>query len=191
VSTERIYVEDDIADAFEQAVIERARELVVGDGADESTTIGPMISRRQKDHVLSQLVRARQQGATIACGDQSQEGNFVTPTVLTGLTHDMDIMRDETFGPVACIMRVSDEAEAVSLANDTPYGLGAAVFGETERAQRVARQLTAGMTGVNQGCGGASGTPWVGAQQSGYGYHSGPEGHRQFTQVRMVSRPRV
>ncbi|MCH2134008.1 MAG: aldehyde dehydrogenase family protein [Phycisphaerales bacterium] len=190
VSTERIYVEEGIADVFEQAVIDRTLKLKIGDGATDGTTTGPMISRRQKDHVLAQLERAKQQGATVACGDSPADGNFVTPTVLTGLNHDMEIMRDETFGPVACIVRVQDADEAVTLANDTPYGLGAAVFGDTARAEGVARQLTAGMTGVNQGCGGATGTPWVGAQQSGYGYHSGRDGHRQFTQVRMISRPK-
>ena len=118
------------------------------------------------------------------------DGNFVDPTVLTALDHTMDIMRDETFGPVACIMRVATPQDAVDMANDTPYGHGAAVFGPDATAtEDVARQLTAGMVGVNQGCGGASGTPWVGARQSGYGYHSGPEGDRQFAQVRVVSTP--
>ena len=170
--------------------IERTLNLKVGDGADDGTTIGPMISSQQKKHVMAQLELAKSQGANVACGDTPADGNYVTPTVLTGMNHDMDIMRDETFGPIACIMRVSNEDEAVELANDTPYGLGAAVYGEPTRAANVARQLTAGMTGVNQGCGGASGTPWVGAQQSGYGYHSGRDGHRQFTQVRLVSQPK-
>ncbi len=190
VSTERIYVEQGIADEFEKAVIERTQALKVGNGAEDEINIGPMISPRQKEHVLDQLDKAKQQGATVACGDTPADGNFVTPTVLTGMNHDMDIMRDETFGPIACIMRVNNEDEAVELANDTPYGLGAAVYGEANRAAGVARRLTAGMTGVNQGCGGASGTPWVGAQQSGYGYHSGHNGHRQFTQVRLVSQPK-
>ena len=110
------------------------------------------------------------------------------PTVLSGVTHDMDIMRSETFGPVACIARFRDLDEAVTLANDTPYGLGAAVFGcDDDKTQEVARRLDAGMVGINRGCGGAAGTPWVGAKQSGYGYHSGKEGHRQFTQSRVVS----
>ena len=138
VSTERIYVENDIADEFEQAVIERTKALTIGNGVDEETRIGPMISRQQKDHVIAQLERAKQEGATVACGDEPAEGNFVVPTVLTGLNHDMQIMRDETFGPIARIMRVADEDEAVSLANDTPYGLGAAVYGEADRAAHMA-----------------------------------------------------
>ncbi len=101
----------------------------------------------------------------------------------------MQIMHDETFGPICCIQRFTTDREAITLANDTPYGLGGAVYGETEHAVKVARQLTPGMIGINKACGGADGTPWVGARQSGYGYHSGRDGHRQFTQVRMVSIP--
>jgi len=188
VSTERIYVADDIADAFEEEVIRRTNDLVVGDGAEEGTQIGPMVSAEQKAAVLAQLEQAKCDGAVVACGDEPMDGNYVMPTVLTGLSHEMPIMRDETFGPIACIMRVRDEDEAVRLANDTPFGLGAAVFGGAH-AESVARRLEAGMIGINQGCGGAKGTPWVGAQQSGYGYHSGTEGHRQFAQVRVVSHP--
>ncbi|MDG1838243.1 MAG: aldehyde dehydrogenase family protein [Phycisphaerales bacterium] len=188
VSTERIYVADAIADEFEAEVAKQTAALVVGNGSDDGVEIGPMVSAEQKASVIAQLEQAKKDGATVACGDEPMDGNYVRPTVLTGLTNDMPIMRDETFGPVACIMRVSSDDQAVRLANDTPYGLGAAVFGG-ERAEAVARGLTAGMIGVNQGCGGASGTPWVGAKQSGYGYHGGREGHRQFTQVRVVSRP--
>jgi acyl-CoA reductase-like NAD-dependent aldehyde dehydrogenase len=188
VSTERIYVEQGIADEFEAQVAAKCQALVVGAGTDEGVEIGPMVSAQQKDMVLTQLAQAKEEGAVVACGDEPMDGNWVRPTVLTGLTHDMAIMRDETFGPIACIMRVNDGDQAVALANDTPYGLGAAVFGQSQAAD-VARRLTAGMIGINQGCGGAQGTPWVGARQSGYGFHSGPEGHRQFTQVRVVSHP--
>ena len=99
-------------------------------------------------------------------------------------------MHDETFGPICCIQRVSSDEKAIELANETPYGLGGAVYGEVEHAMQVARQLTPGMVGINKACGGADGTPWVGACQSGHGYHSGRDGHRQFTQVRMVSVPK-
>ena len=100
----------------------------------------------------------------------------------------MEIMREETFGPVACVMRVSSDEEAIALANDTPFGLGAVVFGgDIERAKRVARQIRAGMVGINRGVGGAAGSPWVGAKASGYGFHGGPYGHRQFAQARIVS----
>ena len=126
----------------------------------------------------------------LAGGEGHQEG-FITPTVLGETSHDMDIMRSETFGPVACIARFGDIDEAVELANDTPFGLGAVVFGcDEHRTAEVARRLDAGMIGINKGCGGAAGSPWVGAKHSGYGYHSGKDGHRQFTQRRVVSMPK-
>ena len=109
-------------------------------------------------------------------------------TVLADVTHDMEIMREETFGPVACVMPVRSADDAVRLANDTRFGLAACVWGDAEKAEEVAAKLTAGMIGVNQGCGGADGSPWVGAMESGYGWHGGRYGHRQFCQVRTISR---
>lgn len=187
VSTERIYVDERIADDFESRVVEETKELKVGNGLEEGVQIGPMINSRQKQHVEQQVAAAREQGAEVLVGPAGGEGNFFEPTVLRGLNHDMDIMKAETFGPVACISRFSDVGDAVRMANDTPFGLGASVFGAEDAALEVARQLDAGMIGVNKGCGGASGTPWVGAKESGYGFHSSREGHRQFTQTRVVS----
>ena len=100
----------------------------------------------------------------------------------------MDIGRVETFGPVACVTRVSSVDEAVNRANDTHFGLGAVVFGgDGEGTTAVARRLTAGMIGVNRSAGGAAGTPWVGARESGFGFHKSKDGHRQFTQTRVLT----
>jgi succinate-semialdehyde dehydrogenase/glutarate-semialdehyde dehydrogenase len=188
VSTERIYVEDAIAEEFTDALVSKAGELKQGPGTEEGVEIGPMINAGQKAHVLDQVEAAVRDGAKILFGGGEGEGNFCPITVLDGVNHEMEIMREETFGPVACVMRVSGETEAVKLANDTRFGLAAAVFGEQSQAEEVASKLTAGMIGVNQGCGGAKGSPWVGAQESGYGWHSGPSGHRQFCQIRTLSR---
>jgi acyl-CoA reductase-like NAD-dependent aldehyde dehydrogenase len=187
VSTERIYVESSVAPAFLTALSEEARKLRVGDGQAPETRVGPMVSARQRDHVRAQIDDAVARGATLVLGGAEARGNFLPLTILSEVTHDMVIMRDETFGPVACVQQVRDAEEAVRLANDSPYALGAVVFGEEERATRVARRLTAGMIGINRGCGGVRGTPWVGARQSGYGFHSSREGHRQFAQVRVVT----
>ncbi len=189
VSTERIYVAEPIREAFTSKLVEAARALKIGDGLQDGTDLGPMINARQKGHVVNQVRDAVQSGATLAFGTVEADGNFLGPVVLTDVDHSMGIMRDETFGPVAAVQGFSDADEAVQLANDTPYGLGAIVFGEGE-VDAVARRLDAGMIGVNRSIGGASGSPWVGAKQSGYGFHSGPHGHRQFTQVRIVSKPR-
>jgi acyl-CoA reductase-like NAD-dependent aldehyde dehydrogenase len=191
VSTERIYVDQAIADQFEQEVVRLTLDLKVGAGTEAGVQVGPMVNERQRDHVIEQVQRALAGGARLLCGDTTPNGNFLAPAVLTGVTHEMSIMRDETFGPVACIARVESEDEAVRLANDTPFGLGAVVFGEEQHAEAVARRLDAGMVAVNRGVGGASGTPWVGAKESGYSFHSGRDGHRQFTQVRVLSTSRA
>ncbi|MFQ5654697.1 MAG: aldehyde dehydrogenase family protein [Planctomycetota bacterium] len=188
VSTERIYVAEEIAEEFERRVTELTAELKVGDPTGEGIDIGPMISAAQRRHVLRQIDEAVKQGARVAAGGAGHHDNFVMPTVLTGVSPEMEIMRDETFGPVACIARFRSVEDAIRRANDTPFGLGASVFGGDEGASlEVARRLDAGMVGVNRGCGGATGSPWVGAKESGYGFHSSREGHRQFTQPRVVS----
>lgn len=189
VSTERIYVHRENADELVQHLGETAATMKVGNGMDPETVIGPMINSRGRAHVLKQIEDAVAQGATIAFGGKAHQDGFVTPTVLRGVTHEMDIAREETFGPVACIIEVQSDQEALDLANDTKFGLGATVFGPEEAALAIGRKLGAGMIGINKSCGGASNTPWIGAQQSGYGFHSGTEGHRQFTQLRLVSRP--
>lgn len=186
VSTERIYVADAIHDAFVTHLVAAADALVVGDGRDEATDLGPMVNGRQKAHVLEQVEAAVRAGATLLVGDLDRAGNYVAPIVLTDVDHSMAVMRDETFGPVAAVQRYQTVDEAVTLANDTPFGLGAVVFGGSGAAD-VARRLQAGMVGINRGVGGATGSPWVGVKQSGYGFHSGPHGHRQFAQVRIVS----
>ncbi|MCB9678447.1 MAG: aldehyde dehydrogenase [Alphaproteobacteria bacterium] len=189
VSTERIYVHESVLPEFTEKLVDEARAMVVGDGLDAATDLGPMINARQKQHVVAQVRDAAQSGAHVVFGDTEAEGNFLGPIVLADVDHTMDIMREETFGPVACVQGFSRVEQAVELANDTPYGLGAVVYGG-DSAEAVARELDAGMIGINRSCGGASGSPWVGAKQSGYGFHSGPHGHRQFTQVRIVSRPK-
>lgn len=188
VSTERIYVPHAIADAFVDRLVAHAQDTPVGDGLTDGTRVGPMINDRQRRHVIDQITAAERQGAVRRHGGEaSSTGTYLTPTVLDHVTHDMHIAREETFGPVACVIRVRDTDEAIRLANDTPYGLGAIVFGGPD-AEAVGERLDAGMVGINRGVGGADGTPWVGARQSGYGYHKGPAGHRQFAQVRVQSR---
>ncbi|MGE4613794.1 MAG: aldehyde dehydrogenase family protein [Planctomycetota bacterium] len=190
VSTERIYVQEPVLDQFQKLLCEAASQMQVGDGCDDGTEVGPMIDGGQKKHVEDQVEKALSDGAEVLFRGEDLGGNFFPLTVLSDCQESMDVIREETFGPVACVLKVTDDAEAIERANNTPYGLGAAVFGSSARAHEIARQLTAGMVGINKGCGGASGTPWVGAKQSGYGYHSGRDGHRQFAQLRVISEMR-
>ncbi len=189
VSTERIFVMEAVADEFERALAEMTTAMSVGNGIEDAD-VGPMVNARQRDHVLGQLEDAVAQGARVLAGGAGHRANFVTPTALADVRDDMDIARAETFGPVACVTRVASAAEAVERANDTRFGLGAVVFGgDDERTAGVARQLTAGMIGINRSAGGAVGTPWVGARESGFGFHKSKDGHRQFTQTRVITRP--
>jgi succinate-semialdehyde dehydrogenase/glutarate-semialdehyde dehydrogenase len=189
VSTERIYVDARVREPFLRRMVEKTNALKQGNPRSEGVQVGPMVHARQKAKVLAQIDQAIAAGATVLTGGEPREGNFVAPTILADVDHTMEVMREETFGPVACVQAFSTLDEAVRLANDTPFGLGAAVFGgDIARAEEVAARINAGMVGINQGCGGADGCPWVGAKESGYGFHSGPEGHRQFAQVRVLSR---
>jgi acyl-CoA reductase-like NAD-dependent aldehyde dehydrogenase len=187
VSTERIYVQPRVHDEFIDNLVSMARDLTVGDALDPGTRVGPMVDAGQKAHVVAQVEQALADGAQVAYRGEKTDGNFLAPIVLTDVTHEMGIARDETFGPVVCVMRATDDEQAVRLANDTRFGLGAVVYGEADHARQIARRLSAGMIGVNQGLSTAGGMPWVGAQESGYGFHSGPDGHRQFTQARVVN----
>jgi acyl-CoA reductase-like NAD-dependent aldehyde dehydrogenase len=189
VSTERIFVQDRVAEEFLELLAGEAEKAVVGDGLEKATTIGPMVNARQREHVMRQVRDAVQNGARVVVGGAQDQAPFISPTVLVDVPDTVSIATEETFGPVICVTRFGSEEEAVGKANASPFGLGAVVFGGDEkRAERLARQLNAGMVGINRACGGAPGTPWVGARESGYGFHKGRDGHRQFTQTRVVSR---
>jgi acyl-CoA reductase-like NAD-dependent aldehyde dehydrogenase len=189
VSTERILVQDRVAEEFLELLAGEAEKAVVGDGLEKATIIGPMVNARQREHVIGQVRDAVQNGARVLVGGVQDQAPFISPTVLVDVPDTVSIAKEETFGPVVCVTRFGSEEEAVGKANASPFGLGAVVFGGDEkRAERIARQLNAGMVGINRACGGAPGTPWVGARESGYGFHKGRDGHRQFTQCRVVSR---
>jgi len=187
VSTERIFVHRELHDAFVAALVERAKSYTVGDGFAPGVRVGPMVHARQKQLVLDQVAAAVVDGARVAWAHDPLPGCFLGPMVLTDVVDTMRLAQEETFGPVASVSAFATVDEAIVRANATRYALGASVYGPEALAERVARRLSAGMVGVNQGCGGAAGTPWVGARQSGMGFHSGAEGHRNFAQVRVLT----
>lgn len=190
VSVERVYVADEVAEEFEKEVATLASKIKIGPWNDENANMGPMINKRQRDHVISQIDQAFLSGAVSLCGGHDHPEGYVLPTVLTQVTDDMDIMKEETFGPVLAISRFTNVDDAIARANDNPYGLGAAVFGKDEtRAWDVARKLESGMIGVNKSCFGAGDFMWIGAKNSGYGFHGSKEGHRQYAQRRLISKP--
>ena len=186
-SIERIYVDERIADKFEQRVTEIANMYQIGPWDMPNVNIGPIINATQHGKIVEQLKDAQQKGATFLLGDIEQPERYIRPTVITGMTPEMKLETEETFGPVVAISRYSDIEDAIERANNSEYGLGAVVFGN-QGANEVADELDAGMVGINQGQGGSGDAPWVGAKQSGLGYHGSVDGHRQFAQVKVVSR---
>ncbi len=194
VSVERIYVQEKAAPKFIELVEEGVKNFKYGSGYDENVQMGPLVSKKQRENVLSQVKEAVKDGATLVTGGGipkngvNNNGYFMEPTLITNLSHKHRIMNDETFGPVVCVQTVKDEDEALKLANDSPFGLGATVWTKNKKkGLALARKIESGMIGVNQGIGAVSGTPWVGVKQSGYGYIGSVEGIRQFTVPRKIS----
>ncbi|NHI00264.1 aldehyde dehydrogenase [Oceanimonas sp. MB9] len=188
-STERIYVASEVADAFIERVVQLAARYKAGPWNEPGVKLGPLVNQRQHRHVMHHLQDAIGRGARLRLGSVEQAPPYISPAVITNITPDMLIEQEETFGPVIAIGTVKGLDEAIARANQSPYGLGAVVFGG-EGAEQVAEQLEAGMVAINSGVGGTGDSPWVGAKHSGYGFHGSPDGHRQFAQVRVLSRRR-
>ncbi|NOJ04304.1 aldehyde dehydrogenase [Vibrio splendidus] len=186
-SIERIYVDERIADKFEQRVTEIANMYQIGPWDMPNVNIGPIINATQHGKIADQLKDAQQKGATFLLGGIEQPERYIRPTVISGMTAEMKLETEETFGPVVAISRYSNIEDAIERANNSEYGLGAVVFGN-QGVNDVADELDAGMVGINQGQGGSGDAPWVGAKQSGLGYHGSVDGHRQFAQVKVVSK---
>ncbi len=193
-SIERVYVEESVADELERLVVEKARQWTHGSGFEDGVRMGPLVSDEQRAKVARQVEDAVAGGARLLLGGTMPQGKgwFYPATVLADVGAELSVARDETFGPVVALTRFSgDEDEAVRLANDTPYGLGANVYtADLARGERIARRLRSGQVGVNRYLGGVPGAPWVGARQSGFGFLGGVEGHRQFTVPKSISMPR-
>ncbi len=187
ISTERIYVHESVERKFCDLVLQTVERYTVGPWDLSGVNIGPIVNEKQHQHIIHHLSDAVDKGAELLYGSVEQKPPYIQPVVLSGMVPEMLIEKEETFGPVICITSYSDIDEAINRANNSTYGLGATVFGGTE-ADKVADRLEAGMIGINQGIGGEGDSPWVGAKQSGFGFHGSPEGHRQFAQVRVVSR---
>ncbi|MFT7665544.1 MAG: acyl-CoA reductase-like NAD-dependent aldehyde dehydrogenase [Planctomycetota bacterium] len=194
-SVERVYVAESIAEEFERLVVSKASDWNHGSGFDEGSKMGPMVSAEQRGKVAKQVDQAVAAGARLLLGGKADPnaGYFYPATVLGSVEQSADITREETFGPVVALTTFDNsEAQAVQFANDTAYGLGASVYTkDLEKGMRVARQVQSGQVGVNQYLGGAKGSPWVGARQSGFGFLGGIEGHRQFTVPKTISYPKA
>lgn len=169
VCANRFYVQDAVYDQFVEKFKVAVAELKVGNGIEPGVTIGPLIDSKAKAQVMGYIETAVAQGANVAFGGDDLGGLYVQPTILTDVTQDMDIVQTELFGPVAPIIRFSNDEELVTLANDTIYGLASYFYTNTlTRAFSIAEKLEYGMVGVNEGIISNEVAPFGGVKQSGF-----------------------
>jgi succinate-semialdehyde dehydrogenase/glutarate-semialdehyde dehydrogenase len=188
-SVERIYVHQDVADAFVEELAARASSAVVGAGLDPATTVGPLVDARHREAVHRHVEDALERGAKAVVGGEvpAGEGAFYPPTVLVGCTEDMLVLREETFGPVAPVQVVPSFDAALEAAAAGPYGLAAVVLTpDMEHAQRAWRELPVGTVKVNAAFGGAPGGAAQPRGASGAGFGYGPELLDEMTTTKVV-----
>jgi succinate-semialdehyde dehydrogenase/glutarate-semialdehyde dehydrogenase len=190
VSAKRMMVVPAVFDVFVISLAVRMHALEPGDPADEATTLAPLSSERAAEELVEQVQDALDKGATavIGGGRIDRPGAFVEPTILTGVTSGMRAYTEELFGPVAVVYRIEDEAEAVTLANSSRFGLGGAVFcRDAGRARAVADQLETGMVWINHPTSSEPNLPFGGIKRSGYGRELSHLGIQEFANKKLVA----
>jgi aldehyde dehydrogenase (NAD+) len=189
----RLFVPDRLYDQVVAGLVALASKLKLGDPLDPNTDVGPVISKKQQETILSYIEAGKQEGATLVCGGNAvsvpgcEDGYFVEPTIFTNVTNDMKIAQEEIFGPVLSVIRYSDVDEAIEMANDTIYGLAAGVWTrDVNKAYEVARKLQAGVVWINDWHMLRSDAPFGGYKQSGIGREMGVQSLDAYTQVKHV-----
>jgi len=189
VCANRILVQSGIYDRFAAALVEAVKKLTVGSGLEAGSDIGPLINSEAIAKVEALVGDAVKKGAKVLLGGGLDAAGplFYRPSVLGEVTPKMSIVREEIFGPVAALVRFDTEAEAVELANDTPFGLAAYLFSQNlSRAWRVAESLEAGMVGVNEGIFSSEVVPFGGVKESGLGREGAAEGLEEYLEIKYV-----
>lgn len=185
----RFIVVEAVYEQFLQGVQKALSLLVVGNPIDAGTTIGPLSSARAQDLLLEQIERAVSSGATLIQGGVKikRPGFYVEPGILTGIDRDNPAYMEEFFGPIFLLFKVRDEAEAITLANDTPFGLGSTIYtGNLVRAQRLALEIEAGMVSINEPLWTAPDLPFGGVKGSGYGRELSELGIHEFVNKKLI-----
>jgi succinate-semialdehyde dehydrogenase/glutarate-semialdehyde dehydrogenase len=186
-AAKRFIVSDDLYEPFLEKFTAAISAVSPGDPTSPDSAIGPLSSTLAADRLDEQVKRAIAQGAKVAAGGGEKDGNFYPATVLTDITPDNDAYHEELFGPVASVYKVGSEAEAVKLANDTPFGLGSYVYTtDSEQALRVADRIEAGMVFVNAAGAEGAELPFGGVKRSGFGRELGRFGADEFVNKKMV-----
>jgi acyl-CoA reductase-like NAD-dependent aldehyde dehydrogenase len=193
ISVNRIYVAAEVAELFTEELVRRAERLKIGDGMRLDVDLGPMFSRAQRERTKEHVADAIGKGADLLTGGEEpggeayERGYFYRPTVLSGADHRMMVMREETFGPVAPIMKFKTLDEAIALANDTEYGLAAYVFtNDLKTALRAAEALEAGGVGVNVNNVVDLQAPFGGWKESGLGRELGRWGLEAYLETKHI-----
>ncbi|SDJ05015.1 betaine-aldehyde dehydrogenase [Alteribacillus bidgolensis] len=189
----RLLVQDTIHDAFVKELVERTKQIKLGNGFDESTQSGPLISKEHRAKVENYVEIGIKEGANLVIGgkrpeaDELQDGFFFEPTIFTDCDTSMRIVQEETFGPLLTIERFSTEEEAVQLANDSKYGLAGAVWtSDIRKAERAASKLRMGTVWINDFHPYFAQAPWGGYKSSGIGRELGKQGLEEYTEVKHV-----
>ena len=189
VCANRIYVQSAVYDAFAEKLAARLAEAPVGNGLEEGTVFGPLIDAAAVAKVRAHIADATAKGAQVVLGGQPHElgGTYFQPTVLRGVTSDMAVAREETFGPVAPLFRFDTDAEVVALSNDTEFGLASYFYTrDLARAWRVGEQLEYGMVGINTGLISTAEAPFGGIKSSGLGREGSRHGIEDFVEMKYL-----
>lgn len=191
-ATSRVLIEESLYPALIERLVAEAAKIRIGDGLEEGTLLGPLVSKGQYDKVLSMIERGRAEGATIAHGgkrpDGLDKGYFLEPTILTEMGEDNFVWREEVFGPVVCVRPFKDEADAIRMANDSKFGLAAAVMSKDKaRCERVAKAFRAGIVWINCSQPTFTEAPWGGYKQSGIGRELGKWGLSNYLEVKQIT----
>ncbi|MGN6474279.1 MAG: NAD-dependent succinate-semialdehyde dehydrogenase [Mycobacteriales bacterium] len=190
VAANRFHVHESVAAEFSARLAERLAAMPVGRGTDEGVLVGPLIDADQREIVTKLVDDAVGKGAEVLTGGQQvgDKGHFFAPTVLSGITPDTELLREEIFGPVAAVKTFSTDEEAVAAANATEYGLVAYVFTQDiNRAFKVTEALEVGMLGLNRGLVSNAAAPFGGIKESGFGREGGPEGIEEYLSTKYVA----
>jgi aldehyde dehydrogenase (NAD+) len=192
VATSRCLVHEDVHDELVERVVEKTERITLGGGLEPETDMGPVISADARASVLDYVESAREEGATLLTGGGTPDdpaladGHFVEPTVFDDVTPDMTVACEEIFGPVLSVVTVSSTEEAIEVANDSPFGLAAALWTDSIDATRIADRLDHGLVAVNTFPVSMPQSPWGGNKESGIGREGGLEGVEAFTTVDSV-----
>lgn len=183
----RVYVQEDVYEAFLEKFIKRAEQNVVGNPFDKETFLGPQISAGQHSKIMGMIEKAKVQGAVVATGGKSPGGWFVEPTIFRDVRQDMEIMQEEVFGPVVAVAPFKDVPDVLDKVHDTCYGLAAAVFtSDIKQGLRMAKSIQAGTVWVNCYNMITHAMPFGGYKGSGVGKDLGEEVLGEFTNIKSI-----